>query len=152
MLTCSNNDIKWTHSIIASFIYACICNQRWAHFKFIARRTSPRAGWCNARVIGSCWLCPGDCSRVSICGLYCDVFWTACNCWSFCIASCYTVLYLDTDKQVLHKQIWNQAMGYFIENPYTPCERFWKSLPQGECKFSNSPTFVNFRLGLSQRE
>ena len=33
-----------------------------------------------------------------------------------------------------------------ISNPYIPCGRFWESVPQRECKFSNAPTFsVNLR-------
>ena len=44
-------------------------------------------------------------------------------------------------------------MGYSILNPYTPCGRFRKIVLQGECEFSNEPTFcVIFEFDLSQRE
>ena len=34
------------------------------------------------------------------------------------------------------------SLGYSIWNPYTPCGRFWKSVPQRGCEFSNAPTSV----------
>ena len=44
-------------------------------------------------------------------------------------------------------------LGNSIKTTYTPCGRFWKSVPQGECRFANAPVFcVTFRYDLSQRE
>ena len=46
-----------------------------------------------------------------------------------------------------------RIMGYSISNQYTPCGKFWKSVPQMEYEFSDAPTFhVIFKLGLSQGE
>ena len=53
----------------------------------------------------------------------------------------------------VEKQKNDELIGLLIWNLYTPCRRFWKSVPQGECEFSNTPAFcVIFRLDLMQRE
>ena len=41
-----------------------------------------------------------------------------------------------------HNYMYNKITmnDYSIYNPYTPCGRFWKSVPQGECEFSNATT------------
>ena len=45
----------------------------------------------------------------------------------------------------------DEKLEYSIYNPYTPCGRFWKSVP-GEVWIFKFTFCVTFKLGLSQRE